>query len=65
MSAELIGILGVGVAPAGLVLHLSARIDGIENRLAGVERRLARVQGLIEGAALSGSRQPAQQTACD
>ena len=65
MSAELIGLLGVGVALAGLVLHLSARIDGIENRLAGVERRLARVQGLIQGAALFGSRQPAQQTACD
>ena len=65
MSAELIGILGVGVALAGLVLRLSARIDGIENRLTGVEQRLARVEGLIEGTALFGSRQAAQQTVGD
>ena len=52
MSAELIGILGVGVALGGLVLRLSSRIDAIEGRLANVEQRLARVEGLLEGAAL-------------
>ena len=56
MNAELIGILGVGVALAGLFLRLSSQIDGIQNRLASIEQRLARVEGLIEGTALSGSR---------
>lgn len=59
MSAELIGILSVGVALAGLVLRLSARIDGIEDRLASVEQRLARVEGLLEGLGLSGRIAPA------
>ena len=69
MSAELIGILGVGVVLGGLVLRVSSRInvriDGLESRLASVEQRLARVEGLIEGTALFGSRQPAQQPTGD
>ena len=59
MSAELIGILSVGVALAGLVLRLSARIDGIEDRLASVEQCLARVEGLLEGLGLAGRVVPA------
>jgi len=59
MSAELIGILSVGVALAGLVLRLSARIDGIEDRLASVEERLARVEGLLEELSQAGRGVPA------
>lgn len=47
MSAELIGILSVGVALLGLGLRLSARLDD-------VDRRLARVEGLLEGLGLAG-----------
>ncbi len=41
MSAELIGILSVGVALLGLGLRMSARLDD-------VDRRLAREKGLLE-----------------
>ena len=41
MSAELIGILSVGVALLGLGLRMSARLDDLD--------RLARVEGLQEG----------------
>ena len=47
MSAELIGILSVGVALLGLGLRLSSRLDD-------VDRRLARVEGLLAGLGLSG-----------
>lgn len=47
MSAELIGIISVGVALLGLGLRLSARLDDVDRRLAGVE-------GLLEGLGLSG-----------
>lgn len=47
MSAELIGILSVGVALLGLGFRLSGRLDG-------VDRRLARVEGLSKGLGLSG-----------
>ena len=47
VSAELIGILSVGVALLGLGLRLSARLDD-------VDRRLARLEGLLEGLGLSG-----------
>lgn len=50
MSAELIGILSVGVALLGLGFRLSGRLDD-------VDRRLARVEGLLEGLGLS-SRVP-------
>lgn len=46
VSAEFIGILGVGVALDGLVLRLSARIDG---RIDAIEQRMARVEGLLAG----------------
>ena len=59
MSAELIGILGVGVALAGLVLRLTTRIDGIEDRLASVEQRLAQVEARLQGPRLSGRAAPA------
>ncbi len=58
MSAELIGILGVGVsilavgvALAGLILTGKRDTD---RRLADMDRRLARVEGLLEGLGLSG-----------
>ncbi len=53
MSAELIGILGVGVALAGLILSgqhgLNARMDKLETRLAAVEYGQAKLEGLLEG----------------
>ena len=57
MSAELIGILSVGVALAALILRQSARldgrIDGLEARLGAIEQRMARVEGLLEGLGFS------------
>lgn len=49
MSAELIGILGVGATLAGLILTAALWIGGW---LRDVDRRLARLEGLIEGAGL-------------
>ena len=49
MSAELIGILGVGVALAGLILTAALWIGGW---LRDVDGRLARLEGLIEGSGL-------------
>ena len=60
MSPELIGILGVGIALAGVILSgqrgLNARIDKLEARLAAVEHgqaelreRMAKLEGLLEG----------------
>ena len=46
MSAELIGILSVGVALGALIL--AGRRDTAQ-RLADMDRRLARVEGLLEG----------------
>ena len=54
MSAELIGILGVGAALAGLILTAALWIGGW---LWDVDRRLARLEGLIEGAGLFRSRE--------
>ncbi len=65
MSAELIGILGVGVsilavgvALAGLILtgkrDTDRRLADMDGRLAALDRRLARVEGLLEGLGLSG-----------
>jgi hypothetical protein len=51
MSLELIGILSVGLALAGLIL--SGRRD-TSRRLDDMDRRLARVEGLLEGLGLSG-----------
>lgn len=44
MSSELIGILGVGAALAGLILTAALWIGGL---LRDVDRRLARLEGLI------------------
>ena len=63
MSAELIGILGVGAALGGLVLTLGGlmltlqsrtdkRLDGFEGELRRLTERVARLEGLIEGSGL-------------
>lgn len=49
VSAELMGILGVGAALAGLILTASLWIGGW---LPDVDRSLAHLEGLIEGAGL-------------
>lgn len=56
MSAELIGILSVGVALGGLLLALwsrtDKRLDTLGNELRRQGERVARIEGLIEGAGL-------------
>lgn len=63
MSAELIGILAVGIALGGLQLTLWGvmRVDltairtdlrDLANRVGTLERRQAHLEGLIEGAGL-------------
>ena len=63
MSPELVGILSVGAALAGLVLALGGlmltlqsrtdkRLDGFGGELRTVGRRVARLEGLIEGSGL-------------
>jgi len=63
VSPELIGILSVGAALAGLVLALGGlmltlqsrtdkRLDGFDGELRAVGRRVARLEGLIEGSGL-------------
>lgn len=60
MSAELIGILSVGVALGGLVLALQSRTNkrldafgaelrAVGERVGGLEERLASLEGLIQG----------------
>ena len=57
MSAELIGILGVGVALLSVGVALGALIlagrRDTAQQLADMDRRLARVEGLLEGLGLS------------
>lgn len=56
LSAELIGILAVGIALGGLQLTLWGMIRtdlrDLANRVGTLERRQARLEGLIEGAGL-------------
>ena len=63
MSAELIGILGVGAALLSVGVALGALIlagrRDTAQRLADMDRRLARVEGLLEGLSLSGRASPA------
>ncbi len=58
MSAELIGILGVGLALLSVGVALGALIlagrRDTAQQLADMDRRLARVEGLLEGLGLSG-----------
>ena len=60
MSAELIGILSVGVALAALLLtnikgvredvrRLESRLDAFEHRLEALEQRMARLEGVLDG----------------
>ena len=65
MSPELIAILAVGVALAGLVFRLGVRMDRLEDGIAALERgqaelreRMAKLEGLLEGLreAISGRR---------
>lgn len=60
MTAEVIGILTVGVAIAALILtstgrlrsELGARIGALEDRFGALEQRMAWLKGLFEGAGL-------------
>ena len=51
MSPELIAILAVGVALAGLILNglrsVNSRLDGFDQRLRAVETGLAEVKGQL------------------
>ena len=58
MSQELIGILGVGAALAGLILTASLWLGGW---LRDADRRLARLEGLIEGSGLFRPHESAAQ----
>ena len=60
MSVELIGIVTVGVALAGLILtgsrglrqdmrRLDERISGLESQIGELRERMAHLEGLLEG----------------
>ncbi len=50
MSPELIAILGVGIALAGLILRLNARIDRVESNLnARIDRVESSLNARIDG----------------
>ena len=72
MSPELIGILSVGAALAGLVLAMQSRTDKrfdalraelrrLAERVGALERGQARLEGLLEGAGLFRPRESAAQ----
>ena len=49
MSAEFWAIIGVGVALAGLIWRLDARIARLETRVSEMDRRITRIEGWIAG----------------
>ena len=56
MSVELIGIISVGVALAGLILasrrDINLRLVSLEQGQADLRERMARLEGMLEGSAL-------------
>ena len=62
MSPELIGIFGVEISLAGLLLgmkhHTGKRIDALGGEMRGLSERGARLEGLLEGSGLFTSSQP-------
>ncbi len=56
MSVELIGIISVGVALAGLILaskrEINLRLVALEQGQADLRERMARVEGILEGLVL-------------
>ena len=56
MSVELIGIISVGVALAGLILaskrDINIRLVSLEQGQADLRERMARLEGILEGLAL-------------
>jgi len=56
MSVELIGIISVGVALAGLILaskrEINLRLVALEQGQADLSERMARVEGILEGLVL-------------
>ena len=71
VSPEMIAILAVGAALAGVILSgqartdsrfvaLEARMGSLEQRMSALEQRQARIERLVEGAALFGARNDSQ-----
>jgi len=59
MSVELIGIISVGVALAGLILaskrEINLRLVALEQGQADLRERMARLEGILEGLVLERS----------
>ena len=56
MSVELIGIISVGVALAGLILaskrHIAVRLISLEQGQADLRERMAGLEGILKGLTL-------------
>lgn len=56
MSVELIGIISVGVALAGLILaskrHIAVRLISLEQGQADLRERIAGLEGILKGLTL-------------
>lgn len=61
MSAELIGIISVGVTLSGLLLMLGSwlrsDIRDLASKVGDLDRRVSRLEGLIEGSAMLAQRE--------
>ncbi len=61
MSVELIGIVSVGVALAGLILasrrDINLRLASLEQGQADLRERMARLEGIMNGLALRRAEQ--------